>query len=75
MLPKLTGNFDRVDAGLRPPGLLVAAIRLALVLQQTGRPVVLGRADVLSYLFLAFGIAGIERGLGRAHGFRLSDFE
>ncbi|MDQ3671464.1 MAG: serine/threonine protein kinase [Actinomycetota bacterium] len=57
------------------PGLLVAAIRLALVLQQTGRPVVLGRADVLGYLFLAFGIAGIERGLGRALGFRLADFE
>lgn len=58
-----------------PPGLLVAAIRLALVLQQTGRPVVLGRADTLSHLFLSFGIAGIERGLGRAHGFRLSDFD
>jgi serine/threonine protein kinase len=58
-----------------PPGLLVAAIRLALVLQQSGRPVVLGRADILGYLFLAFGVAGVERGLGRAHGFRLSDFE
>jgi eukaryotic-like serine/threonine-protein kinase len=71
------GYFLLLDqlAAESPPGLLVAAIRLALVLQQTGRPAVLGRADILSYLFLAFGIAGVERGLGRAHGFRLSDFE
>lgn len=71
------GYFLLVDQLIAesPPGLLVAAIRLALVLQQTGRPVVLGRADILGYLFLAFGIAGIERGLGRAHGFRLSDFD
>ena len=71
------GYFLLLDqlAAESPPGLLVAAIRLALVLQQSGRPVVLGRADILGYLFLAFGVAGIERGLGRAHGFRLSDFE
>jgi hypothetical protein len=57
------------------PALLVAAIRLALVLQQTGRPVIIGRAGMLRHLVLPFGIAGVELGLGRYHGFSLSHFD
>lgn len=66
--------FDQLTID-SPPALLVAAIRLALVLQQTGRPVVIGRAGALRHLFLAFGIAGVEVGLGRFSGFRLADFD
>lgn len=66
--------FDQLtDAS--PPALIVAAIRLALVLQQSGRPVVVARAGTLRHIFLAFGIAGVEVGLGRHAGFRLSDFD
>ena len=66
--------FDQLTAE-SPPALLVAAIRVALVLQQSGRPVVIHRAGTLRHLFLAFGIAGVELGLGRFAGFRLSDFD
>jgi hypothetical protein len=58
-----------------PPALLVAAIRLALILQQSGRPTIVHRAGALRHLFLAFGIAGVELGLGRFQGFRLADYD
>jgi hypothetical protein len=66
--------FDQLEEA-SPPALIVAAVRLALLLQQTGRPVVVARAGSLRHVFLAFGIAGVELGLGRYAGFRLSDFQ
>lgn len=66
--------FDQL-APESAPALLVAAIRLSLILQQSGRPVVVGRAGMLRHLLLPFGVAGVELGLGRYHGFRMSDFE
>ena len=66
--------FDQLEEA-SPPALIVAAIRLALLLQQIGRPVIVARAGSLRYVFLAFGIAGVELGLGRYAGFRLSDFQ
>ncbi len=65
--------FDQLTVD-SPPALLVAAIRLALVLQQSGRPVIVARASALRHLFLAFGVAGVELGLGRFNGFRVADF-
>jgi eukaryotic-like serine/threonine-protein kinase len=66
-------NFDRLEIGSTPPQLFWA-IRLMLLLQDGGAPALLGRAGPLRHLFPAFGIAGIEDGLGRYGGFRLSDF-
>lgn len=66
--------FDELTEA-SPPALIIAAIRLALVLQQSGRPTVIARAGALRHIFLAFGIAGVEVGLGRHAGFRLSDFD
>jgi len=66
-------NFDRLELD-SPPTQLFWAIRLMLLLQDSGAPTLLGRAGSLRYLFPAFGVAGIEDGLGRYSGFRLSDF-
>jgi hypothetical protein len=54
---------------------LVAALRLALLLQEAGAPVILGRAGMLRHLFLAFGVRGIEFGLGRLLRFSLPDYK
>ena len=51
---------------------LLWSIRLALLLQERGAPVVVGRASGLRRLICAFGL-GVEIGLGRYDGFRLSD--
>lgn len=48
------------------------SIRLALLLQERGAPVVMGRATGLRRLICAFGL-GVEMGLGRYDGFRLAD--
>jgi hypothetical protein len=53
---------------------IVAALRLALLLQETGVPVILARAGDLRELFLAFGVAGVEFGLGRLLRFAVPDF-
>jgi serine/threonine protein kinase len=56
-------------------GALSAALRFALLLQETGARSVLARAGDLRRLFLAFGVGGAEVGLGRLVGFRFSDWE
>src|SRR5262249_9679792 len=56
-------------------GELSTALRFALLLQETGVRGILGRAGILRHLFLAFGVGGIEVGLGRLNGFRFSDWE
>jgi hypothetical protein len=53
---------------------LAAALRLALLLQAGGVPVILARAGPLRRLFAAYGVAGYEVGLGRFERFLLSDF-
>jgi hypothetical protein len=53
---------------------IVSALRLALLLQATGTPVILGRCGDLRRLFLAFGVAGVEFGLGRMLRFAIPDF-
>lgn len=54
---------------------LFAALRLALLLQEAGAPVILGRAGMLRHLFLAFGLRGIEFGLGRLLRFSIPDYK
>lgn len=51
---------------------LLWSLRLALLLQERGAPVLIGRASGLRRLVYAFGL-GAEIGLGRYDGFRLSD--
>jgi hypothetical protein len=63
---------------LRPSsdiGELAAALRFALLLQETGARSIVARAGLLRHLFLAFGVGGVEIGLGRLNGFRFSDWE
>ncbi len=63
---------------LSPPGTLdelYFAIRFALLVQETGPDVIVSRAGYLRHLLLAFGIAGVEVGLGRLAGLRFSDFQ
>jgi serine/threonine-protein kinase len=63
---------------LRPSsdiGELATALRFALLLQETGARSIVGRAGILRHLFLAFGVGGVEVGLGRLNGFRFSDWE
>jgi hypothetical protein len=52
----------------------LAAIRLSLLFQEVSAPALLGRCGGLRYPFLAFGLAGIEVGLGRFLRFSLSDY-
>jgi serine/threonine-protein kinase len=56
-------------------GELAAALRFALLLQETGSRSVITRAGILRHLFLAFGVGGVEVGLGRLNGFRFSHWE
>jgi serine/threonine protein kinase len=59
--------------GSRAPETTVLwSLRLALLLQERGAPVVMARATSLRRLICAFGL-GVEIGLGRYDGFRLSD--
>ena len=51
---------------------VLLSLRLALLLHERGAPVVVGRATGLRRLICAFGL-GVEIGLGRYDGFRLSD--
>jgi serine/threonine-protein kinase len=57
------------------PGEIVMALRFMLLLQERGRPVVAARPGALRSLLWAFGVAGVEIGLGRYERFRLSDFK
>jgi predicted Ser/Thr protein kinase len=66
-------NFDNLDISADAQQLFWS-LRLMLLLQDSGTPVLVGRAGPLRYFFPAFGVAGIEDGLGRYTGFRLSDF-
>lgn len=66
-------NFDQLDASCSADRQFWA-LRLLLLLQDAGAPAVLGRAGTLRYYFCAFGVGGIEDGLGRLAGFRLSDY-
>lgn len=54
---------------------IVAAIRLALLFQATGTPVILGRSGDLRRLFWAFGVKGAEFGLGRLLRFAVPDYK
>jgi hypothetical protein len=56
------------------PDRIVATLRLALLLQTAGAPVILARSGDLRRLFWAFGIAGAEFGLGRMLRFSVPDF-
>jgi hypothetical protein len=56
------------------PQRIVATLRLALLLQATGAPVIVGRAGALRRLFWAFGVGGAEFGLGRLLRFSVPDF-
>lgn len=56
------------------PERLVAAIRLLLLLQEAGSPVILSRPGALRHLLLAFGVRGIEFGLGRLLRFSIPDY-
>lgn len=56
------------------PERIVAALRLALLLQSEGAPVILSRGGDLRRLFLAFGVAGVDFGLGRLLRFSVPDF-
>jgi hypothetical protein len=53
---------------------VVAALRLALLLQASGSRVIPARAGDLRRLFLAFGLAGVEVGLGRLLRFAVPDY-
>jgi hypothetical protein len=53
---------------------MIYALRLALLLQDTGAPAILSRVGTLRHFFLACGVGGIDVGLGRLDGFRLSDW-
>jgi hypothetical protein len=53
---------------------IVSALRLALMMEAKGMRVILARAGDLRRLFLAFGIAGVEFGLGRLLRFAVPDF-
>lgn len=55
-------------------GRIVAALRLALMMEASGMRVILARAGDLRRLFLAFGLSGIEFGLGRFLRFAVPDF-
>jgi hypothetical protein len=66
-------NFDNLDMSADAQQLFWS-LRLMLLLQDSGTPVLLGRAGPLRYFYPAFGVAGVEDGLGRRVGFRLSDF-
>jgi hypothetical protein len=57
------------------PERIVQALRLALLLQEIGAPVILSRTGTLRYLFLSFGVRGIEFGLGRLLRFSIPDYE
>ena len=62
---------------LTPPGgetHLIYALRLAILLQDLGVPVIMSRVGSLRHFFLACGVGGVEVGLGRFDGFRLSDW-
>lgn len=56
------------------PERIVAALRLALLLQAGGTPVILSRGGDLRRLFWAFGVAGADFGLGRLLRFAVPDF-
>jgi hypothetical protein len=56
------------------PERIVTALRLGLLLQASGVPVILGRAGDLRSLFWAFGVAGAEFGLGRMLRFSVPDY-
>jgi eukaryotic-like serine/threonine-protein kinase len=63
---------------LRPSsdiGEVSTALQFALLLQETGARSIVARAGILRHLFLAFGVGGVELGLGRLNGFRFSDWE
>jgi len=63
---------------LRPSsdiGELSTSLRFALLLQETGVRSIIARAGILRHLFFAFGVGGVEVGLGRLNGFRFSDWE
>src|SRR5262249_1286719 len=63
---------------LSPPGTLdelYFPTRFAPLVQETGIDTISARAGYLRYPFLAFGIAGVEVGLGRLAGLRFSDFQ
>jgi serine/threonine protein kinase len=63
---------------VRAPGTeveLIFTLRLALLLQDLGVPAIVARAGALRHFFLACGVAGVETGLGRSNGFRISDFK
>jgi hypothetical protein len=64
---------DGLHADARPEQ-LAATLRLALLLQAAVGPVLLGRAVALRDLAWALGVAGVEGGLGRLDGLRLTDY-
>jgi len=64
---------DGLHADARPQQ-LATTLRLALLLQAAVGPVLLGRAVALRELAWALGIAGVEGGLGRLDGLRLTDY-
>lgn len=66
-------NFDCLSPDALPTQLFWA-LRLMLLLQDSGAPALLGRAGASRHFFLPFGVGGIEDGLGRYTGFRLGDF-
>lgn len=66
--------LDGVHADSSPKR-IVAAIRLALILQRLGAPVVVARSGELRRLFHAFGVWGVEAGLGRLLRFAVSDYD
>lgn len=53
---------------------LVWALRFALLLQDSGAKSVIARAGSLRHFFLAFGVAGVEYGLGRRTQYKLADY-
>lgn len=53
---------------------IVAALRLSLLLQQSGVPVLISRVGALRHLLLAFGVRGVEFGLGRLLRFSIPDY-
>jgi hypothetical protein len=56
------------------PERIATAMRLLLILQASGIPVLLARAGPLRHWAVAFGLAGYETGLGRLERFDLGDF-